>query len=197
MNDAKHVLLEVFVHPFISETLPEGLPYFKEFEAKLLKKLMTLQTSENEPHLPASIQYEIKIRQKRDLTSQLFKPDQNVTENHVQNKLMKHNPSLLPYAREIQNDLALLLLYMKLKRMSAMSSNGSNLDEASTHRDEIRRGFYSFLVFVRDTLASYSPEYSPEVRQINNDVVGALRRLGKVKNDKMDSNKSFSNRIAQ
>ena len=158
---------------------------------------MTLQTRENELHLPASIQYEIKIRQKRDSKSLLFQPDLNVIENHVHNKLMKHNPSLLPYAREIQNDLALLLLYMKLKRMSAMSSNGSNLDGVSTNQDEITRDFCSFLFFLRDSLARYNPEYPPEVRQIKNDVVGALRRLGKVKNDKRDSNKSIQNRIAQ
>ena len=157
------------------------LTYFKEFEAKLLKELMTLQTRENEPHLPASIQYEIKIRQKRDSKSLLFQPDLNVIENHVHNKVMKYNPSLLPYAREIQNDLALLLLYMKLKRMATMSSNASNLDGTLTNRDEFTRGFYTFLFFVRDRLASHNPEYPPQVRQIKNDVVGALRRLGKVK----------------
>ena len=142
---------------------------------------MTLQTREDEPHLPASIQYEIETRQKRDLTSLPFQPDLNVIENHVHNKLLKHNPSLRPYAREIQNDLVLLLLYMKLNRMSAMGSNGSNLDRASTNRDEITRGFCSFLFFVRDTLARYNSEFPPKVRQLKNDVVGALRRLGKVR----------------
>ena len=62
---------------------------------------------------------------------------------------------------------------MKLKKTSARRSNESNLDGASTNRDEIARGFYSFLFFCRDTLAE----------KIKDDCVGALRRLGKVKRE--------------
>ena len=142
---------------------------------------MTLQMPEKKPDLPNSIQYENRTPQKRFLTSRGFKPDLNAIEIHVHNRLMKHNPSLLPYAREIQKDLLLLLCYMKLKRMSGTRSNESNLDGSSANQDEITRGFSSFLFFIRDTLARYNPEYHQEVRQIKNDVVGALRRIGMVK----------------
>ena len=144
-----------------------------EIELKPLKKLKTLQTHEKKSHPPSSDQYLFKIRPKRHLTSLFLKPDLNAVENHVDYRLMKHNPSLLPYAREIQNDLLLLLWYRKMMRMSAMMSNGSN-------RNEIKRGFYSFLFFLRDTLSDNSPQYPPHVKQIKSDVVGALRRLGMV-----------------
>ena len=94
---------------------------------------------------------------------------------------MKHNPTLLPYAREIQNDLLLLLLYRKLMRLSALSSNRPNFDGRLTNRNDIKQGFYSFLFSIRDTLAKYSPQYNPEVKKIKNDADGALRRLGRVK----------------
>ena len=178
MNHAKPALLEFFVHKYISETLPEGLPlqlpFFKEFEAKPHKELKTLQTHEKKPHPPARFQYPIKIRQKRHLTSLGFKPDLDAIENHVHYRLMNHNPSLLPYTREIQNDLLLLLLYKKIMRMSAMMSSGSN-------RNEIKLGFYSFLFFLRDVLSKNSAQYPPHVKQIKGDVVGALRRLGMAK----------------
>ena len=140
---------------------------------KPLKKLNTSQTHEKKPHPPSSVQYPFKIRQKRHLTSLFFKPDLNAIANHVDYRLMKHNPSLLPYAREIQNDVLLLLWYRKMMRMSAMMSNGSN-------RNEIKRGFYSFLFFLRDTLSENIPQYPSHVKQVKNDVVGALRRLGMV-----------------
>ena len=142
---------------------------------------MTLRTDEKKIHLPASFQYPIKIPQKRYLTSLVFKPDLNAIENEVHNRLMKHNPSLLPYEPEIQNDLLLFLLYRKLMRVSALPSNKPKFDGRLTNREDIEQGFYSFLLSIRDTLAKDSPQYHPKIRKIKNGAVGALRRLGVVK----------------
>ena len=181
MNNAKNDLLDVFVNKYLSETLPEGLQCFKELEAELPKKLMTMQMPEKKPHPSASVQYAIKNRQKRYLTSFPLKINLNALENYVHNKLIKHNPSLLPYAREIQFDLLLFLWYKKLMGMSAVRSNGPNLDGRLTNRNEFRRNFYSFLLFIRDSLAKDNPLYPPEVKQIKKYVDDAIRRLGIVK----------------
>ena len=184
VNHAKPVPLEDFVRKYIIEALPEGLPsqlpHFEEFEAKQLKELMSLQTPVKKPNLPVTVHIPTKSRQKRYLKTPHFKPDRNAVEYHVHNRLIQHNPSLLPYAREIQNDLLLFLLYMKIIRMPAIMSNGSNFEEASTNRNKIKQGFNTFLFFIRDTLAKDNSQYHPEVKQIKNDVVGALRRLGLV-----------------
>ena len=116
--------------------------------------------------------------QKSGAVKREFKPDLNAIENHVHDRLTKHNPLLLPYAREIEKDLQLILLYMKLKKMSGRSSNESHLAGVSTNRDEFARGFYSFLLFCRDILARYEAEYPRVARQIKNDCAGALGRLG-------------------
>ena len=184
MSPARLVPPEVLVNQYILETLPEGLPYFKEFESKLLKELMTLPMPKIKSHLPASVPYPMQFRQKRYSTSLFFQPDPITLENHVHNRLMMHNPSLLPYAHEIQNDVLLFLWYMKLMRMSALSSSRPNFDGIFTNRNDIKRGFYSFLSFIRDNFSKASLRYPPDVKHIKNDVDGALRRLGMVKKRK-------------
>ena len=151
-----------------------------KIEFKQLKDLMSLQTPVKKPHQPVTVHIPTKSRQKRYLKTPHLKPDRNAVEYHVHNRLIQHNPSLLPYAREIKNDLLLFLLYMKIMRMSAIMSNGSNFEEASTNRNKIKQGFNTFLFFIRDTLAKDNSQYHPEVKQIESDVVGALRRLGLV-----------------
>ena len=136
-------------------------------------------------HLPASVRYPMQFTQKRYLTSSIFQSDPKALENRIHNRLMKHNPSLLPYAREIQNDLLLFLLYTKVTRMSALRSNGPKFDGRLTDRHEIQRGFYSFLIFLRDTLTEVNSLYPTEVKEIKKNVVEALRRLGMVKSRKM------------
>ena len=138
---------------------------------------MTLQVPGRKAHSSASVQYKIRSPQKRYSS---FEPDLNAIENYVHTKLVKHNPSLRPYAREIQFDLQLFLWYMKLMEMSA-GPNGLNFDGRLRNRNELERGFYSFLFHIRDTLAKYNPQYPPEVKQITKDVDDALRRLGMVK----------------
>ena len=160
-----------------SEEAEIKFKYIKEFDAKLLNKLMTLQVPEKKTHPSASVQYNVRSPQNIYLS---FKPDLNALENHVHNKLVKHNPSLRPYAREIQFDLQLFLWYMKLMKMSA-GPNGLNFDGRLRSRNEFKRGFSSFLFHIRDTLAKYNPQYPPEVKQITKDVDDALRRLGMVK----------------
>lgn len=181
MNNAKNVLLDVSVNKYLPEILPEGLQCFKELKAKLPKNLMTMQMPEKKPQLSARVQYAIKNRQKRNLTSFPLKINLNALENYVHNKLIKHNPSLLPYAREIQFDLLLFLWYKKLMGMSAVRSNGPNLDGRLTNRNEFKRNFYSFLLFIRDSLAKDNPQYPPEVKQIKKYVDDAIRRLGMFK----------------
>ena len=156
-----------------SEAAEFKFKYIKEFDAKLLNNLMTLQVPEKNTHQSARVQYNIRSPQKRFLS---FKPDLNALENHVHNKLVKHNPSLRPYAREIQFDLQLFLWYMKLMKMSA-GPNGLNFDGRLTNRNEFKRGFHSFLFHIRDTLA----KYKQSVKQITKDFDDALRRLGMVK----------------
>lgn len=197
MNHPRLFLPEVFVHQYILETLPEGLPYFKEFESKLVKELMTLPMPKKKSHLPASVPYPMQFTQKRYLTSSSFQSDPKALENRIHNRLMKHNPSLLPYAREIQNDLLLFLLYMKVTRMSALGSNGTNFDGRLKNRHEIQRSFYSFLFFLRDTLTEDNPQYPTEVKEIRKNVVDALRRLGMVRSSKMVKNKKHLKVIAQ
>ena len=160
-----------------SEAAEIKFKYIKEFDANLLNKLVTLQVPEKKAHPSASVQYNIRSPQKRFLS---FKPDLNALENHVHNKLVKHNPSFLPSAREIQFDLQLFLWYMKLMKMSA-GPNGQNFDGRLTNRNEFKRGFYSFLFHIRDTIAKYNPQYPTEVKQIRKDVDDALRRLGMTK----------------
>ena len=57
-------------------------------------------------------------------------------------------------------------------------------DGIFTNRNDIKRGFYSFLSFIRDNFSKASLRYPPDVKHIKNDVDGALRRLGMVKKRK-------------
>ena len=116
-----------------SEAAEIKFKYIKEFDAKLLNNLMTLQVPEKNTHPSARVQYNIRSPQKRYSS---FEPNLNAIEDYVHTKLVKHNPSLRPYAREIQFDLQLFLWYMKLMKMSA-GPNGLNFDGRLRNLNEL------------------------------------------------------------
>ena len=179
---AKPVLLGDYVHQYLSETLPEGLPYAKEFEAELANELMKLKKPEKKPRPTTRGQYPNHNRQKREL-NQFAKEDVDALENHIQSYLMKHDPSALPYAREIQNDVLAFLWEMKRMRMSAMRSNGLNLGGALKKRNAISQsepGSMKLEDFIRDILAKEYPQYLPELQKIKSEVIHVLKRLGLV-----------------
>ena len=180
---AKPVLLEDYVHQYLSEKLPEGLPYAKEFEAELANELMKLKKPEKKARPTTRVQYPVKNRQKRELSSPFEKEHVDALENHIHSYLMKHDPSALPYAREIQNDVLAFLWEMKRMRMLAMRSNGLDFEGALKKRGGISRSEPKSMNlddFIRDILAKEYPQYLPEFQQIKSEVVHVLKRLGLV-----------------
>ena len=180
---AKPVLLEDYVNQYLSETLPEGLPYAKEFEAELANELMKSKKPEKKPRPTTRFQYPVKNRQKRELTPRFAKDNVDALENHIHSYLMKHDPSALPYAREIQNDVLAFLWEMKRMRMSAMRSNEPNFEGALKKRSlkpPSEPMSMKLEDFIRDILAKEYPQYLPEIQKIKSEVVHVLKRLGLV-----------------
>ena len=159
------------------------MPYAKEFEAELANELMKSKKPEKKPRPTTRFQYPVKNRQKRELTPRFEKDHVDALENHINSYLMKHDPSALPYAREIHNDVLAFLWEMKRMRMSAMRSNEPNFDGALKKRSlkpPIEPMSMKLEDFIRDILAKEYPQYLPEIQKIKSEVVHVLKRLGLV-----------------
>ena len=153
------------------------MPYAKEVESELVNTLKTLKMPKKNPIPPASNTYPFKKLQKRDLGSQLSKSDENVLEDYIINFLMTHDPSAIPYANQIQNDVLALLREMK---RSAMRSAGSNYERAMKKRNWVKETEPKKMKledFLRMTLSREYPQYLPELKEIKNEVIQHLKAL--------------------
>ena len=171
------ILLEDFIHKYLSEELPEALPYAKEVESELVNTLKTLKMPEKKPVPPASNTYPFKKLRKRDLGSQLSKSEENVLEDYIRNFLMIHDPSAMPYADQIQNDVLALLREMK---RSAMGSAGSNYERTMKKRNWVQETEPKKMKledFLRMALSKEYPQYLPELKEIKNEVIQHLKAL--------------------
>ena len=132
---------------------------------------------EKKPIPPASNAYPFKKLRKRDLGSQLSNSEENVLEDYIRNFLMIHDPSAMPYADQIQNDVLALLREMK---RSAMGSAGFNYERTMKKRNwvqEIEPKKMKLEDFLRMTLSREYPQYLPELKEIKNEVIQHLKAL--------------------
>ena len=176
-NPGDPVLLEDFIHKYLSEELPEALPYAKEVESELVNTLKTLKMPEKKPIPPASNTYPFKKLRKRDLGSQLSKSDDNVLEDYIRNFLMIHDPSAMPYADQIQNDVLALLREMKRSEMGSARSYYERALKKRNWVQETEPKKMKLEDFLRMTLSREYPQYLPELKEIKNEVIQHLKAL--------------------